>query len=529
MPAATGEISMRTATLTAATLCLVALATSSAAVVHQVDTAGTGDHPTIQAAIDACAAGDTVLCAPGVYTGSGNRGLNFGGVDLVLRSSAGAGLTTIDAEWGDRGVVFESGETRASIVEGFTITHCRGLFGGGAVMCYDGSPTLRDLRLIGNSSPGEVGYFHGAGITCWDSEPRLESVVFRGNIGEGGGAMQIYGIEAAIAPELVNVEFSGDNWGGLLIQGSARPVFEDVVFAESNYYPSLEIVMADSLVLEGLIFRDNMGGNNGRAIRCVGGHLTVRDCLFHDNGFEYSNTGDGIIHLTDTELVMESCTIAHSRGGFVGGAVLALHEPRDTRIERTLIEGGLRLAGVWWDGLGETPELICNDVHGHMEGNYAGALVDPTGTDGNISEDPRFCGPINDLGFLYTLSADSPCLPANNDCGQRIGAFGEGCPAPTAVAESPVAARLLAPAPNPFNPWTRLRFSLRAEGRVILSLHDLTGRRLRVLAARQFEPGSHELDWDGRDAAGRELPSGVYLARMTVGDRVESRKLTLLR
>jgi len=421
MPAATGEISMRTATLTAATLCLVALATSSAAVVHQVDTAGTGDHPTIQAAIDACAAGDTVLCAPGVYTGSGNRGLNFGGVDLVLRSSAGAGLTTIDAEWGDRGVVFESGETRASIVEGFTITHCRGLFGGGAVMCYDGSPTLRDLRLIGNSSPGEVGYFHGAGITCWDSEPRLESVVFRGN------------------------------------------------------------------------------------------------------------TGDGIIHLTDTELVMESCTIAHSRGGFVGGAVLALHEPRDTRIERTLIEGGLRLAGVWWDGLGETPELICNDVHGHMEGNYAGALVDPTGTDGNISEDPRFCGPINDLGFLYTLSADSPCLPANNDCGQRIGAFGEGCPAPTAVAESPVAARLLAPAPNPFNPWTRLRFSLRAEGRVILSLHDLTGRRLRVLAARQFEPGSHELDWDGRDAAGRELPSGVYLARMTVGDRVESRKLTLLR
>jgi polygalacturonase len=55
------------------------------------------DQPTLAAAIAAAAAGDTVLVAPGTYSGPDNRDLDFTGKDLVLRSEAGAETTIIGA------------------------------------------------------------------------------------------------------------------------------------------------------------------------------------------------------------------------------------------------------------------------------------------------------------------------------------------------------------------------------------------------------------------------------------------------
>ena len=65
-------------------------------------------------------------------------------------------------------------------------------------------------------------------------------------------------------------------------------------------------------------------------------------------------------------------------------------------------------------------------------GNYSDGIGDPTGTDGNISLDPVFCGDANEAD-PYTLRSDSPCLAANNpECG-RIGARGLGCSVPVVV------------------------------------------------------------------------------------------------
>ncbi|MCB9514159.1 MAG: hypothetical protein H6694_07600 [Candidatus Latescibacteria bacterium] len=84
--------------------------------------------------------------------------------------------------------------------------------------------------------------------------------------------------------------------------------------------------------------------------------------------------------------------------------------------------------------------------------------------------------------------------------------------------------------PNPFNPKTTLRFALEESARVELAIYDAQGRRLRVLATGVLPAGAQSIDWDGRDDAGRALPSGQYFARLLrAGHAPELHKLTLLR
>jgi hypothetical protein len=84
--------------------------------------------------------------------------------------------------------------------------------------------------------------------------------------------------------------------------------------------------------------------------------------------------------------------------------------------------------------------------------------------------------------------------------------------------------------PNPFNPTTEVRFSLAREERATLAVYDVAGRRVRRLFEGRVAPGTVQRAlWDGRDAQGRPLPSGIYLLRLDSPSWRESRKMVLLR
>lgn len=95
----------------------------------------------------------------------------------------------------------------------------------------------------------------------------------------------------------------------------------------------------------------------------------------------------------------------------------------------------------------------------------------------------------------------------------------------------PAAGPRLTAWPNPFGAATRLAFAAAAAGPLRLEILDLQGRRLRLLAeAEAAGPGvERALVWDGRDEAGRRLPSGVYLVRLTNGGASSTRKLLLMK
>ncbi|RPJ45343.1 MAG: T9SS C-terminal target domain-containing protein [Candidatus Latescibacterota bacterium] len=94
----------------------------------------------------------------------------------------------------------------------------------------------------------------------------------------------------------------------------------------------------------------------------------------------------------------------------------------------------------------------------------------------------------------------------------------------------PSATRLLANAPNPFNPTTTLRFELAEPSAVDLRVYDIGGRLVRTLVDREQRAiGSHETVWDGRNDAGDAVSSGIYLYRLEAGAFQGTKKMTLIR
>ena len=83
--------------------------------------------------------------------------------------------------------------------------------------------------------------------------------------------------------------------------------------------------------------------------------------------------------------------------------------------------------------------------------------------------------------------------------------------------------------PNPFNNGTTIPFSLARQIEVELSIYNLAGQKVKTLVQAVLGAGNHRVIWDGRDATGAEIATGVYLYRLRAEGRREIRKLLLLR
>lgn len=83
--------------------------------------------------------------------------------------------------------------------------------------------------------------------------------------------------------------------------------------------------------------------------------------------------------------------------------------------------------------------------------------------------------------------------------------------------------------PNPFNPETVISYQLSVIREVDLSIYNLLGEKIVTLVRERQPASSYRITWNGRDAAGAALSSGIYICRLRAGDRAQSRKMVLLR
>lgn len=92
------------------------------------------------------------------------------------------------------------------------------------------------------------------------------------------------------------------------------------------------------------------------------------------------------------------------------------------------------------------------------------------------------------------------------------------------AAVRPTRLELLPAYPNPFNRWVRLGFTVPEQTNVRVSIHDILGRPVSVLADGLHQPGTHRLIWSAE-----EVPTGTYIVRAQSGDNVHSRRIILLK
>jgi hypothetical protein len=141
-----------------------------------------GDVGTIQEGIELSSNGDVVEVGPGSWHGP----IDYGGRSITVRSLLGADKTIIDAS-GTQGpaVVFASGETRSSVLEGFAITGGSGQMmtdgrhAGGGLFILNSAPTIRLCLVSGNTSTV------GGGIAVLSGSPLLDQIHVYGNLGGG--------------------------------------------------------------------------------------------------------------------------------------------------------------------------------------------------------------------------------------------------------------------------------------------------------------------------------------------------------
>ncbi len=140
------------------------------------------------------------------------------------------------------------------------------------------------------------------------------------------------------------------------------------------------------------------------------------------------------------------------------------------------------------------------------------------GNDDFDSGDSEFEGVIDDVR-IYTHAITA----------EEVQALYEA-PDPVSVNdELPTRTEIVNCHPNPFNPYTTIDFAVGNQQRVTVAVYDMAGRQVAVLTDQLYAEGLNQVDWDGKDSAGKAVSSGTYLVRLQTQDVVESKKMMLVR
>lgn len=83
--------------------------------------------------------------------------------------------------------------------------------------------------------------------------------------------------------------------------------------------------------------------------------------------------------------------------------------------------------------------------------------------------------------------------------------------------------------PNPFNPETRINYSLKSTQDISLNIYNIKGQKVRTLIDQVQESGNHSVVWNGRDDSNKAVTSGIYFYKMKSGKYSSSKKMILLK
>jgi len=364
-----------------------------------VNPQGTGDYPTIQAAIDAASDGTVIGLADGFFDGPGNIDLDYLGKRITILSISGRRSECVIAVKANnsnrhRAFFFHHGEDSLSVLQGVTVAGGY-MDKGGTIYCYASSPRLVNCVIA-------EGYATNAGgaIACEETaSPILEDcLITDATAGQSGGGLYCW---YQCSPRIRDTGFSlctaGARGGGALFLDESSPILTNCTFAS------------------------NHGGTGGAAM-FQNSPATLTGCYFLDNS---AARGGALAFGSPVAYAVAGATFAGNSATILGSD-LYLQSAASPSVQTSILAFGSGRPAVEREtgDTGSNPVFSCCDLHGNPAGNWSGFLAGQLGVRNNFSADPLFCDRANGS---YLLSGDSPCAASNNAACGQLGRFPVAC------------------------------------------------------------------------------------------------------
>lgn len=347
------------------------------------------DQPTIQAAINAAADGDTVLVSDGTY----KENINFNGKAITVTSVNGPATTMIDGGGITSVVIFHTSEGAGSVLNGFTLTN-GAAFEGGGIFVSVSSPTITNNVITANT-----GCNGGGGIAVNFAAPLIQGNTINNNAqdggcggGIGGGGISIGGESSGtrVIGNIISNNAFGSGGGGISLFAAGGPLIQNNIITGNN------------------------GGTQG------GGLIMFNDASPQIIGNVFSHNsasqGAGLYWLTPLStpgILLLNNTITDNTGT-QGSAVFTSAFNDNTSIQNNVIIGQAGVDSVFCESFNNNtpPPFTANDVFVAGALPYGGICSDQTGLQGNISADPLFVDTAVDN---FHLQPASPAINTGNN------------------------------------------------------------------------------------------------------------------
>ncbi|MHC4646620.1 MAG: right-handed parallel beta-helix repeat-containing protein [Planctomycetota bacterium] len=327
-----------------------------------------GQYKTIQAAVDSAIDGDTVIVADGIYSGDGNRDIDFGGKTISVRSENGPENCIIDCQGLEaephRGFYLRSGEGPRTTIEGLTIINGYGGKHGGGLCFQECSPTVINCRILKNTAST------GGGVACYAASPIITNCVISTNTASfrGGGIYCMHGDSATITGCTISNNSAKNDGGGIKCSNIAITITDSNItgnsasrggglFARNSSSKARTSVKLENCVIAansasqggGLYCSDCNGakitycaiignsGANGAGLLCMDGFVEMHHCDIIAN-LAYNHGGGIRCH---SRLIITNSTISGNSSKNHTGGGMWCYGSRPVSINNCIISGNL--------------------------------------------------------------------------------------------------------------------------------------------------------------------------------------------
>ncbi len=496
-----------------------------------------GDAPTIQAAIDSCTNGDTVVIGDGYFTGVGNSDFLLGGRQILIMSQNGANNTIIYCGGSptspQRAFEFVSGEDSNCVIRGLTIKggygpEASGTSSGGAVYLENSSPTFADCIFEYNAAA------LGGAVFCRNADPTFIGCSFLANSASMGSA--ILGIDnsqitlerclislneesqpvgcvngGTVTAARCNVfgNEAGD-WNGCLAElypGYGNLCYDPLFCSESAdplTVDALSPCLPEQNSLQQRIGANQEGCRHWQMVSEVHVsdklHAGIRPVLGKKNTGNTDTVPGPSLYRYLTATFLSSVSIQ-------SGDQATVYLAQDSE---EIFETGVLREAVVISASGEpTRQAVVEVKLEEGDAEYYPHLGLEAIGEWNLLDESR--------QVIDYLTLD----PGTTGATERQ---------PLAAGtEVPDEFALFVNYPNPFNASTVIQFALPHEQQVEIAIYDILGRKIKALTNETFPAGMHTITWHGTGDRNTPAPSGLYFCKLISRDHQATMKMVLMK